>query len=129
MPAARQAIIEQISQNFLPDRLALFARDDGELASRPRGDRLLELGQDRNCHPGAGLFGVDRDDAVPDMLLAQPGRVPTAQAGIKEHVKHDPFPRASRPPVLEPLELFFGPDREALGLRLGDGAAKSSDPP
>ena len=68
-------------------------------------------------HPHAGLLGLDRNHTIADMLLADHRGIAAAQAGVQEHVEHDPLARPTGPAPLEGRDLFVGPNRESSCLR------------
>ena len=97
------------------------------LAERAGGQDLGQLGQHRDRDPGAGLLGVDGDDAIADMLPAKSGGVAAAQAGKAEHAPHDALARTQRPAGGVLVKLLLGPFREAFGLGLAQLTCRRSD--
>ena len=95
--------LEHRAKRLLADRLAGLAGDDGEIPGRPGGDDLCQLGKHGDRYPRSGFFSVDRDDAIPDVLLAEPDGVAPAKPGKAIDAEHDPFPRSNRPAGLELL--------------------------
>jgi hypothetical protein len=56
------------------------------------------------------------DDAVADMLLAEPRRIATAQTDVQEHVEDKPLSCAERPMLFELLDQLDGPCQMAFTI-------------
>jgi len=114
---------EFIAERFLGERLAVGADNESEIPTRSGRQSFRQLGQHRNRHLGAGLCGLQRNDAkriigrIADMLLADDDGIATAQAGIKPNLQPDPLAGAKRPVPSIGGNIIFAPDSKAVRLR------------
>ena len=56
------------------------------------------------------------DDAVPDVLFAEPRDIPTPKSHVEEHVKHQSLLRAERPALLKLLDQLNRPRLMPLAI-------------
>ena len=87
-----------VAETLLHEGFAAGSADPREVAGRTGVQRPLQDRQNGQRH-GDGfpaLLGLDRCNAVANVLLADPGEVAAAQAGIKDDVQPNPLSGADR---------------------------------
>jgi len=78
---------------------------------------FVKCRKNRNGDGNTSLFSANRRDAIADMLTPEAHRIAAAQAAVGQDTKPNALCGPYRPTRFVPLDIVFGPCREATIFR------------